>query len=125
MADIVPNAENRIGGSESGVILIEHSAEVHVYRVPEPILNLIAESGLGRNLNLAFASALFGAWVSVFAVWITFDVTDPKQSATLNFSLVGMAVLFAYFALQAFRDYKRSNRALIELKRSPAIPPRG
>ena len=117
MANLVPEGNIQIQRSaSSGVTVIEHSAEVHVYQVPEDTLNRLAETGLGRNLNLVFAAALFGAVFSLFVVWLTIDVTDAIQAATVNAILIGLAVLFIFFAIQAFRDHKRSRRELGQIK---------
>ena len=98
MADLVPQEPVQIQHADtSGVIVIEHSAEVHVFRVPEPTLDLISETGLARNLNLAFAAALFGAVISLFAVWLTVDLTVDIQSATLNATLIGLTILLIFF----------------------------
>lgn len=117
MSELIPQEQAQVrSAGTSGVTIIEHSAEVHVYRVPEPILDRIAETGLGRNLNLAFAAALFGAVTSLFAVWLTAELKDANQSATLTAILIGLTVLFLYFSITAVRDHKRSRQELRQVK---------
>lgn len=117
MANLVPKEAVQFQRADtSGVTVIEHAAEVHLFQVPEPTLDRISETGLGRNLNLAFAAALFGAVISLFAVWLTVDLTVSSQSATLNATLIGLTILFIYFVIQAIRDHRRSRRELRQVK---------
>ncbi len=97
-------------------IIIEHPTEVHLYQVAELALDRIVEAGLGRSLSLVFAAALFGAVVSLFAVWLTVDLDGPYEAATLNVALVVLFVMFVYFGIQAYRDSKGIRRELQRIK---------
>ncbi len=117
MADMASREQRQIRPtSSSSVTVIEHPAEVHLFQVTEDMLDSITETGLGRNLYLVFAAALFGAVMSLLAVWLTVDLKDATQSATLNATLIGLTILLALCATLAARDYRRSRQTLRLIK---------
>ena len=96
--------------------LNEHPLELHLYHIPEAQLDLIAESGLGRSLNFGLACSLLGACVSLLAIWLTVELNSVKAAATLSSMVVTVHVLFVFFSVRAFGDYRRSKRELKRVK---------
>lgn len=98
--------------TSSGVTLIEHPAEVHVYSLTEDQLARLAQSGVGRTINLNFAGILFGSIITLIAVLLTVDFDKSGDRSALVSILIALSVLFVFFAIKAGLDVRNGNQDL-------------
>ena len=117
MADPVPQEQDQIVPVRArGITIIEHRAEVHVYRLTEPQLERLSETGTGRTVNFAFAGALFGGLVTLIAVLMTIDIDSSRETAGVVSGLITLAILFVFFSVQAGLDYRRGNQEMRHIR---------
>ena len=105
------NSQISPGADDTGVTVVQHSTQVHVYRIPEAELENIAK-GIDQ-LSLVFASGLFGAFVTLLVELFTLEAAQPpNRIATVTAATIATGVLMAFFGIRAFLNL-RSHRAAL------------
>lgn len=96
-------------------IVYHPAGAIHVYELTEETLDQLTESGL-KGLNANFATGLFGALVTLLALFLTGTFRGPTASASAVAAAIVVGVLFLYFAVRAIADHRRNNRLVTRVK---------
>ena len=93
-------------------IILHRPPPIHMFQLTYTDLEQLAASGLGRSINVIFAACLFGAFITLLVTVFTSDSVSTIKAASFTAATISVGVLFAFFAWQAFRDYRRASTAL-------------
>ena len=103
------------GGDHAGVTLIQHSTEVHVYRITEDQLDRVS-----RGVDQLFwgaASTLFGIFVTLLATLVTMDKAESPMLTGAIVTAAGLiAVFFCLFVVLVLRDRRRHFSEIARIK---------
>ncbi len=94
-------------GSESGVIVVDHPTEVHVYRITRHEIDQLA---YGRSsLNQGLFMSMLSVFVTLLVVLLTVDLTTRALAVTAA-ALIAVFVLGVSFGFRTLSDFRATKR---------------
>lgn len=94
------------GNDDSGVTIVQHGAEVHVYRITADQLDSISK-GVDQFFLVA-ASTLIGIFVTLLATLLSINRSNsPSLTGALVAATTLSGVFFLVFAVLVYRERRR------------------